>query len=436
MKKNKISYRRITLIIIFLLLMSVATGVFAALGYWFLLVITLPLLVLATSRLFSIYTGVIDRLSFIIRAVRNDDYSFRFTENPDHTENAFVNSALNEIKEVLDEKKSLMRDDERNFELVMECANIGIMLLMQNGNVVHANSKVLETFSLQRISHIAHLKSHSEELVQILDVIKPSEQKSVKYYTEMGEVNLVLSCAAINYKDKDLRIVTIGNINKELDNQEVEVWERLTRILTHEIMNSLAPITSISNTLINNLDDSEKVGEGLAVIHSTSDRLMQFVNSFRQLTRVPTPQKTPFYLKELVNNAVSLTDFGKIKVNIDLKPEDTMLYGDISQLSQVFVNLLKNAVESYDSNMEGKEYLIEIQSYIDAEEHIHIEIGNNGGKISDEIDENIFTPFFSTKQDGSGIGLALSRQIVRMHGGVLYLSRNTDDKVVFSIILE
>ena len=436
MKKRKVSYRRINWFIFLLIATSIAAGIFIALKLWFVLIFILPLMMMSISRLLSVYSGIIDRLGFIIRAVRNDDYSFRFTINPNHTENAFVNQSLNEIKEVMDEKKRLIREDEKNFELIMECANIGIMLLMENGTVVHANSKALETFSLPMISHVGYLKSQSEELVEILNNIKPSEQKSVKYYTEIGETNLVLSCSAIKYKEKNLRVVTIGNINKELDNQEAEVWEKLTRILTHEIMNSLAPITSISNTLINNLDDAKKVGEGLDIIHTTSDRLMQFVNSFRQVTRIPPPQKAPFYLKELLSNAVSLINSGKIKINIDINPDDIMLYADRTQISQVIVNLMKNAVESCENNNDDKDYFIEIHSHLDSEERIYIEISNNGGKISEEIAENIFTPFFTTKQDGSGIGLALSRQIIRLHGGTIHLSRNTDEKVAFLIIMD
>ena len=436
MRKNKIPYRRIMCFVILLVITSIATGILLTIKAWMFLVITVPLLVFSISRLINVYKSVIGRLDFIIRAVRNDDYSFRFTENPDYTENAFVNYSLNEIKTVMDEKKLLMREDEKNFELIMECANIGIMLLMENGNIVHSNSKMLEIFSLHRISHIEHLRNHSEDLVETLKNIKPSEQKSVKYYTEIGETNLVLSCSEIHYKGKDLRVVTVGNINKELDNQEVEVWEKLTRILTHEIMNSLAPITSISNTLIDNINDSEKVGEGLEIIHSTSDRLMQFVNSFRQVTRVPMPQKTPFSLKELIDDAVALIDFGKIKINININPEDTLLYADRSQMSQVIVNLLKNAVESCDNNTDDKDYCVEVQSHLDSEERIHIEVSNNGGKISEEIAENIFTPFFTTKRDGSGIGLALSRQIIRLHGGTIHLSKNTEEKVAFMIIVE
>lgn len=434
MKNSLISYRRIILNIIFLMAMSIATCLCVVYEKMMFLLVCLPLLTLSVFRLISVYKGIIGRISFIIRAVKNDDYSFRFTENPNRTENVLVNSALNEIKDVMDEKKRLIREDEKNFELIMECANIGIMLLMENGTVVHANSKALGIFSLQMISHISFLKSQSEELVNVLQDIKPSEQHVVRYNTEIAEVNLVLSCASINYKGKNLRVVTIGDIAKELDNQEVKVWENLTRILTHEIMNSLAPITSISNTLIDNINDSEKIGEGLEVIHSTSERLMNFVNSFRQVTRVPMPQKSPFYLKEIIDNVISLVDFQKIKLEVDINPIDIMLYADKSQMSQVLLNILKNAIESCDSD--NKLYNIEIKAFIDNEERIHIELSNNAGKISDEIAENIFTPFFTTKRDGSGIGLAVSRQIIRLHGGTLLLSKNTEEKVAFTIVLE
>ena len=434
MRNSLISYRRIILNITFLIAMSVATCLCVVYEKMMFLLVCLPLLTLSVFRLISVYKGIIGRISFIIRAVKNDDYSFRFTENPNRTENVLVNSALNEIKDVMDEKKRLIREDEKNFELIMECANIGIMLLMENGTVVHANSKALGIFSLQMISHISFLKSQSEELVNVLQDIKPSEQHVVRYNTEIAEVNLVLSCASINYKGKNLRVVTIGDIAKELDNQEVKVWENLTRILTHEIMNSLAPITSISNTLIDNIDDSEKIGEGLEVIHSTSERLMNFVNSFRQVTRVPMPQKSPFYLKEIIDNVISLVDFQNIKLVVDINPIDIMLYADKSQMSQVLLNILKNAIESCDSD--DKSYNIEIKAFVDNEERIHIELSNNAGKISDEIAENIFTPFFTTKRDGSGIGLAVSRQIIRLHGGTLLLSKNTEEKVAFTIVLE
>jgi signal transduction histidine kinase len=148
------------------------------------------------------------------------------------------------------------------------------------------------------------------------------------------------------------------------------------------------------------------------------------------------PQKSPFHLKELISDVLAIANLGDINVIVNINPEYTMLYADRTQLAQVMLSLLKNALESCEDNEEQKDYVIEIQSQIDSDERIRIEVSNNAGRIPDEVAENIFTPFFTTKQDGSGIGLAISRQIIRLHGGSLHLSKNTEEKVTFMIVLE
>lgn len=169
-------------------------------------------------------------------------------------------------------------------------------------------------------------------------------------------------------------------------------------------------------------------------IPSVSDRLLRFVDSFRAVTRIPAPQKAPFYLSELVAEACSLTAHENVDVEMCIIPEDTMLYADRTLISQVFVNLLKNATEALN-DFEG-ERKITIHSTIDAEERIQIEFTNNGSAIPAEVADNIFTPFFTTKTDGSGIGLAVSRQIIRLHGGTLRLKHNDKGRVTFAIVLE
>ena len=245
----------------------------------------------------------------------------------------------------------------------------------------------------------------------------------------------MLNCSNLEHEGKNLRIISIENISHQLDTQEGLAWEKVTRVLTHEIMNSLAPVTSISNTLLNNDNNDEKIlRQGLETIHSTSDRLLQFVNSFRTVTRIPPPTKHPFELIDLFNEAASVIDFSTINFNICVLPQDTMLYADRTQLSQVLVNLLKNAVEA--CRQKGGENSIELRSHIADDERIYIEVSNTGGMIPAEVVENIFTPFFTTKNDGSGIGLAVAKQIVRLHGGTLDLASNSEEKVTFLIILD
>ena len=264
--------------------------------------------------------------------------------------------------------------------------------------------------------------------------IRPDEQRTARFATEIGDMSLVLSCSSMEFGGKKLRVISVGNIHEELDSKEVESWEKLTRILTHEIMNSLAPVTSISHTLLSTDSDPGIMRQGLETIHTTSDRLMRFVDSFRAVTRIPLPQKAPFYLSELVSEALSLTGRKGIVTEVNLEPADTMLYADRALMSQVMVNLLKNAAEAL-ADVDG-ERIISVHSTIDADERIRIEITNNGPAIPAEVAENIFTPFFTTKADGSGIGLAVSRQIVRLHGGSLRLKNNSEGRVTFAIVLE
>ena len=431
---HNIPYGKIALYVAVIIATAGIGGYVWAAGHHAYLIVCVPIILFAIFRLFRLYGVIVKRLMFVFNAVQNNDYSFRFAENPRYTQYAFVNQSLNRIKEVLDNAKLQIKEREQYFQLIMECANVGIVVVMENGTVAQTNSKVLNIFGVERLSHIDQLRVLSEELCEAMHRIGAGEQLTARLTTEIGDQNLVLSCSAMEFGGKQLRVISIGNIHEELDRKEVESWEKLTRILTHEIMNSLAPVTSISHTLLSASGDAETMRQGLETIHTTSDRLLRFVDSFRAVTRIPAPQKAPFYLSELVAEAVSLTSREGVDVEVCLEPEDTMLYADRALMSQVFVNLLKNATEAL-SEQEG-ERKITIHSTIDAEERIQIEFTNSGSAIPAEVAENIFTPFFTTKTDGSGIGLAVSRQIVRLHGGTLRLKHNDEGRVTFAVVIE
>ena len=431
---RNIPYGKIVAYIVVIALAAAWSGYVWAKGHHAYLIITMPVVIFCLFRLFRLYGEIVHRLMFVFNAVQNNDYSFRFTENPRYTQYAFVNQSLNRIKEVLDNAKLQIKEREQYFQLIMECANVGIVVVMENGTVTQTNSKALRIVGMERLNHIDQLRILSEELCEAMHAVAPNEQCTVRYATEIGEQSLVLSCSAMEFDGKMLRVISVGNIHEELDRKEVESWEKLTRILTHEIMNSLAPVTSISHTLLSSSGDADTMRQGLETIHTTSDRLLRFVDSFRAVTRIPAPQKAPFYLSELVAEACSLTARDGVEVEVSIEPEDTMLYADRALMSQVVVNLLKNATEAL-ADFEG-ERKITINSTIDAEERIQIEITNNGSAIPAEVAENIFTPFFTTKADGSGIGLAVSRQIIRLHGGSLRLKHNDEGRVTFAVVLD
>ena len=433
-RQQNIPYGKITAYTAVIILMAVLSGYVWATNRHAHLIATIPIIIFCLFRLFHIYNELVERLMFVFNAVQNDDYSFRFTENPNITRHALVNQSLNRIKEVMDNAKMQIREREKYFELIMECANIGIVTVMENGTVAQTNSKALRIVGMERLNHIDQLQILSEELCEAMHRIEPGAQLTARFATEIGDQNLVLSCSAMEFGGKQLRVISIGNIHEELDRKEVESWEKLTRILTHEIMNSLAPVTSISHTLLSSSGDAETMRQGLETIHTTSDRLLRFVDSFRAVTRIPAPQKAPFYLSELVVESLSLIPHDGIEVEVSIEPADTMLYADRALMSQVMVNLLKNATEALLA--QDCDRKITIRSTIDTEERIQIEITNNGKAIPAEVAENIFTPFFTTKTDGSGIGLAVSRQIVRLHGGTLRLKHNDEGRVTFAIVME
>ncbi|MBE6199485.1 MAG: ATP-binding protein [Rikenellaceae bacterium] len=433
MKKRTIPYRRI-------ILAAVAIAASAALivvAYFYqvrsLLILSVPILLLSVWRLLAIYKDIMKRINLVFEVIEGND-TLRLTDNPEYTDNAMVNFLLNRIMEVMNNVRHQIIEKERYVELIMECANIGIVTIRDNGAVEQTNSKVVNLFGLRRFSHIDQLRPQSEMLADTLMNIKSGEQRVVRYVNETGEMTLSIGCSLLKQGERRLRVITIGDVNNMLNQKEQESWDKLTRILTHEIMNSLAPVTSISHTLLNSQLDEERVQDGLQTIHSTSERLLSFVHSFRQVTRIPTPQRSPLLLTELVKHAVSILEWDEVECSVEIVPAETMVYVDRTLMAQVLVNILKNAQEALASRR-GERW-VRVNSRLDISERIIIDISSNSGPIADEIVENIFTPFFSTKPNGSGIGLAFSRQVVRMHGGALYLSANTPDKVTFTMVLE
>ena len=434
MKKRGLPLSKPLFTVILLVMAAVLAGWLAALGHYRLCALCAIMALLFAAKLVNVYRGIVKKLDFIFTAVRNDDFSYRFVENPKRAGYSVINHSLNRIKEVLDETKFKAAEKEKYFETIMECANVGIMVVLENGTVMKHNSKAISLLGVPMLSHIERVRPLSAQLADTMLSLLPMEQKSVSLATETGNVNLLLTCSAMVHDGRSLRVISVEDINRELDTQEGLAWEKLTRILTHEIMNSLAPVTSISNTLLHVKEDPQVLQQGLETIHATSDRLMQFVDSFREVTRIPPPKKTPFYLATLLNDTRALVDCGNVSLNIDVTPQDTMIYADRVQLQQVFVNLLKNAAEA--CALRGGVQWIEVRSHIAPDEKVCIEVSNSGGAIPADVAENIFTPFFTTKRDGSGIGLAVSKQIIRLHGGTLRLAHNNDEKVTFLIVLE
>jgi len=214
------------------------------------------------------------------------------------------------------------------------------------------------------------------------------------------------------------------DISNMIEDNEAESWSKLIRVLTHEIMNTVTPISTLSDAL----KDAEpsQMKEGLETISSSSKSLIAFVQSYRDLTRIPTPVRKALMVKDLAENVIKLTSeqANKVEISYIEKSPDILVYADESQISRILINLVRNAIQAGASK-------IKIVGEIDAMERVNIYVANNGPGISEENQKQIFVPFFTTKSDGSGIGLSVSRQIMRLHGGSLRLLHSNDTDTIF-----
>ena len=263
-------------------------------------------------------------------------------------------------------------------------------------------------------------------------------------------------------KDKHVRIIALSDVSHELSNQEVDSWIKLIRVLTHEIMNTITPVTSLSETLLTRVTEDKDLKQGLETIHKTGTELLAFVNNYRRFTHVPQPQPALFYVEPFLERMALLCNH---EVEIEVSPKDLLVYADESLLSHVVTNLLKNAVEAFrekgklsaernkqDGNEQGrnkqecrsadlqsaasKKAFIRLQAYANAQESIIIDVSNNAGLIPEDVASHIFIPFFTTKPEGSGIGLSLSRQIMRVSSGSLSLHQDKAQGITtFRIII-
>jgi signal transduction histidine kinase len=268
--------------------------------------------------------------------------------------------------------------------------------------------------------------------------ILPGQKMQVEYTHERGTTTLCFTESSITIQDKNYRIIALNDISHELDEREIEAWIRLTRVLTHEMMNSLTPVTSLSETLLTlpSAQQDEELRQGLETIHTTGKGLVNFVMSYRRLTRLPSPEPTLFDVRPFLERMVQLARHQhpspNVRITLERVDEDLMAFADESMMTQVVINLLKNAVQAIGGTKEGE---IRIRAYVDSQDIVRIEVANNGPKIAPEVAEQMFVPFFTTKEEGSGIGLSLSKQMMRLQGGNVSLLPYRDEWTTFVVTI-
>lgn len=371
------------------------------------------------------------KVLFFLDAIENNDTSIHFAEDSSTPDSRLVNHAINRVAQILYQVKTETAQQEKYYELILNCVDTGIIVLNDKGVVCQKNNGALHLLGTDILTHIVQLERIDKKLANLLKNCHAGNKLQVPICNERGTRNLAVHVSEIMLHGDHLRILALNDIHNELDEKEIDSWTKLTKVLTHEIMNSVTPITSLSKTLLQLAKDENKINRdelqgGLQTICATSQSLMAFVESYRQFTHIPSPMPELFYVKDFTKRMISLARHQYPNSNItfltEITPDDLILYADENLISQVMTNLLKNAVQAIESeNKDKKEKYIRIHAYCNEEEAVVIEITNNGPPIPPDIENHIFVPFFTTREKGSGVGLSISRQIMRLSGGSLTL---------------
>ena len=403
-----------------------------------IIIVLLLVAVVGYIRLYRHYRRNIKKVTFLFDAIDNGDFSFNFPTEKGFKEDKILHQSLNRIKLFLQHTREEQMDREKYYEQILNAVDTGILVVDSHNNILQHNQAALRLLDTDVLTHMNQVKG------------KLKDEHLAKHETQAM------------LKDKHVRIIALSDVSHELSNQEVDSWIKLIRVLTHEIMNTITPVTSLSETLLTRVTEDKDLKQGLETIHKTGTELLAFVNNYRRFTHVPQPQPALFYVEPFLERMAMLCNH---EVEISVSPKDLLAYADESLLSHVVTNLLKNAVEAFngqeklsaernkqDGNVQGrnkqecrsadlqsaasKKAFIRLQAYANAQESIIIDVSNNAGLIPEDVASHIFIPFFTTKPEGSGIGLSLSRQIMRVSGGSLSLHQDKAQGITtFRIII-
>ena len=390
----------------------------------------IPILVVAlfVYRIIKLYNTTPEKIAYFLNAVENEDSMLHFPEKTLHKANAEMNKSLNRVNKLIQEVKIRNREQEQYYSLMLEQVATGIVVVNENGNVMQANSAAKNLLNYQSFNHIEQLKRIDNNLFNTFYRLKNGETHQFLKLTYKNNItHLSLRATSFLSHGENLRIISVHDISNELYAKELESWQKLIRVLSHEIMNSITPITSLSETLLNYFIPPEKpldkktvanTVKGLEVINERGTGLIRFVESYRKLTRLSKPVLKHVNLRNLIEHLMLLleneADFQRIQFNVETETPDIGIKADEAQLSQVLINLIKNAMYAVKDITEPR---ISVRAHYTQNGRCEIQVIDNGSGIPPEIMEQIFIPFFTTKENGSGIGLSLSRQIMKNHGG-------------------
>jgi len=417
------------------------------------LVSTIILVVLFILQVISLIRYVEQtnrKLTKLFESIRHTDFTNKFTDNQLGQSFQELNNEFNLVIEAFNKNKTEKEEHFNYLLTVIQHVSIGIIVFKNDGTVDVYNNAVKKLFQINSLRNINNLSSVSDKLPETLLNMRAGDKELVKLFVDDELIQLSIYATQFKMRGEEFLLVSFQDINPELEQKEIESWQKLIRVLTHEIMNSITPISSLASTVsdilkktkknnpprkkedIENFDD---VCHAINTIEKRSKGLLNFVEIYRNLTRIPKPNFRYFSVDDLIDRAMELMaskiEEQKIMTSIKILPKDLKILADPDLIDQVLINLLLNAIDAIKETENPK---IAIMASINLNNRITIEIADNGKGIKPDILDKIFMPFFTSKETGSGIGLSLSRQIMQMHKGSIGVRSKQDEGAVFTMI--
>ncbi len=420
---------------------------------WLIFSNLVALLIIQLVLMINYFNQLNSKLDDFFSSVDNDDVSFSIHSK--FREKKFKR-LVERLTNISNKIKNLRIENEKQnffFKYVVENVNIGLLGIDKEGKVELINKAVYEILNIKTITNISQLDVSSPGIVSKLLRLNSDSQILIKTKQNGIITPILVKANKYNFYDKNIKLFSFQNIKRELEEKELESWQKMIRILTHEIMNSTGPIVSSIDTISDILKDENKKGpkskkdindeiihdilKGIQIIKERSIGLNDFVNNFRQLTVMPKLNIENFKLEPVFKNILYLfnSDFkrNKIQTEIEIYPVYLDLSVDRKLFEQVLINLIKNSIDGL-KQIKNKKKIINLKAFLDYLNRVNVQVIDNGKGIDEEIIDQVFLPFFTTKENGSGIGLSWVKQIMKLHGGDVLLKSVIEQETIVTLI--
>jgi len=431
---------------ILLLTTTIVTAAFLFFNYgidiWFIL--TLPIIVAEIVFLIKYVDNTNIELAKFLESINYSDFTLHYDYSNLGKSFEKISIQFNKVLEKFKETRNEKEESLKYLQTVIQHIGVGLLSFDSNGEVEFINKafkNILKINSLKNISSLNNISPNIGDFIRDMSIRKKVNYKLISN----GETTqLLINAIDFRMRGQLFRLVALQNIQSEIEETEIEAWQKIIRVLTHEIMNSITPISSLASTLKSLLDEMkepnaetiEDLSSAVNTIKKRSEGLMSFVDKYRSITKIPKPNRQNFSVAALFKRIKILMDSALVGKNIqfqnEVNPINLEINADSDLIEQVLINMLNNAIQSLSETNNGS---ITLSSYIDNNSHAVLKISDNGAGISEENMERIFVPFYTTKKEGSGIGLSLSQQIIRAHGGRIHVTSKPNEETVFTIKL-